>query len=513
MGARIFNHIILTTLVTLILLAPDFIFAAFKPTYMHPTAATIKQVAIIWVLVSLILLIRSFWVRFGLLVAIAGLGFAQQIHFAYFHGYVKPYEIPLLFSQQDEIAETVSHAWSYMFWPIIFFGLQIALLYWVLRRAKTPGIRYIWIVVALALLAGPVVAYKRQRAYVFMPKAHALGIVNTYTSASYFLGKHLFKEHKAPHYDPYIVKELNITTPQNIIVIMGESVNEKYMSLFGFDKPSTPRLEELKSDPGFLYGKGYSCAVTTDVALPTFFLLKREPLNKNPVIDNRTNLMRLAKERGYTTTFITMQNPMLLSGYIGGFTDKMIAMKGYDEKLLGALEHIDWSKKNFVVLHMRNSHSPYEKYTPKRFWHFEFNPDDFHDYMFHTYLNSLRYTDYIITEVFKKIKDLNGSAVAFFTSDHGEMMGFADERGRYGHVVLDFADARVPFLVYHNGRIDPKLLPHLKKTTSIGSHYQFGKIIANTLGYSVHNPADDNATCYINGVDLYGERGYLKFRP
>ena len=512
--ARVLFHLATATILTLILIAPDLLFALFKKSYMHPTLATLKQIGIIWVLSVLMLMVRPCWLRFAFFALVAALGFGQQVHFAYFHGYVKPYEIPLLFSQQDEIAETITHAWSYMAMPIILFGLQLAAIYLVLRatRKRTLYYRYMWVVVALLLAAGPVVAHNRQRAYVFMPKAHALGIVNTYTTASWYLGKELFKERKAKKFAPYTLGELNITTPQNIIVIMGESANEKYMSLYGFDKPSTPRLEALKSDPHFLFGKGYSGAVTTDVALPTFFLLKREPQNQNPLVDNTTNLLRLAKKRGYTTTFITMQNPMLLSGYIGGFTDKVIAMKGYDEKLLKALDQIDWSKKNFIVLHQRNSHSPYEKYTPRRFWHFAFDRDDFHDYMFHTYLNSLRYTDYIVTEVFKKIKDLNGSAVAFFTSDHGEMMGFADERGRYGHVVLDFADARVPFLVYHNGRIDPKLLPHLKKTTSIGSHYQFGKIIANTLGYSVHNPAEDGSY-YINGVDLFGEQGYLEYRP
>ncbi len=39
----------------------------------------------------------------------------------------------------------------------------------------------------------------------------------------------------------------------------------------------------------------------------------------------------------------------------------------FDEVLIDELKDINWSRKNFVVIHLRANHSPYEKYIPKEF--------------------------------------------------------------------------------------------------------------------------------------------------
>ncbi len=505
-----FKQLFKALLLTLIWLLPDILMQWLSHGhYIHPKLATLKAFPVLWILAFLILSIPKFWIRYAFAAFITLLSIAQALHFSYFHAYIKPYEIPLLFSQMAEIQDTLSDTWRFFIAPLALFAVQLGLLYWLLKRSALT-FRYATAIVLVLLLAGPVVAHKRKRAYVFMPKAHAFGVVNSYTVLSWYLGKELFKHKTKTHFKPYKIEPLSITPPHTIVVIMGESMNKKYMSLFGYPKKSTPRLDSLKNNPHFLYNWGFSGGVTTDVSVPTFFLLKREPTNANPLIDNITNLARLAKTRGYKVTFITMQNPMLLSGYIGGYTDKLISIKGYDEKLLKALDKIDFSKKNFIILHQRNSHSPYEKYTPKRFYHFPFQGLDFHNYMLGSYLNSLRYTDYIVTSVFEKIESLKDSGVVFFTSDHGEMMGDSDEeRGRYGHVVLDFADAKVPLLIYYHN-VDPKLVPYLEEVKKIKSHYQFGKIIANALGYKVINP-NENGKFFINGVDILGETGYLEY--
>jgi len=505
------RHLALAFFFAALVVLPDLVYALLTPGYLHPTLATLKHLAIIWLLSALILAIPSRSLATLFFAILLFLGTAQQLHFGYFHSYIKPYEIPLLFTQREEVFETITHAWSYLILPLLLTPAILLLIWWLLGKIERPWTwRPMPWIVAFILLLGPLVASQRTRSYVFMPKAHALGSINTYTVLSWFLGK-LGQERQLPEYPPYQIHPLPITPPQNVIVVMGESLNAKYMSLFGYPAPSTPNLVRLKRDPNFLYHQGYSCGVTTDVALPTFFLLKREPTNPNPIVDNRSNLFRLAKEQGYCTTFITMQNPMLLSGYIGGYLDRLISLKGYDERLLEALETIDWNQRNFIVLHQRSSHSPYEKYTPQRFWHFPFQDRPFHDYMLNSYLNSLRYTDWLLTTLFATIAKLQSPAVVFFTSDHGEMLGSPEEQGRYGHVILDFADAKVPFLIYHNGKLDRKLLATLNRLPQIRSHFQFGKLIANTLGYEVVDP-EDNGSYYINGVDLLGRGGFLEYK-
>jgi hypothetical protein len=100
------------------------------------------------------------------------------------------------------------------------------------------------------------------------------------------------------------------------------------------------------------------------------------------------------------------------------------------------------------------------------------------------------------------------AAVLLFTSDHSEMLGMKDEEGRFGHLFLGYADAKVPMLIYTNNAAK-----YLKSTLSLEgviSHYQFGKQIAIVLGKDILNP-NENGQFYINGVDISGSQEYLSY--
>jgi glucan phosphoethanolaminetransferase (alkaline phosphatase superfamily) len=463
------------------------------------------------VIVFFTLAIKKFSIRYAILLFLAFMGLVQQLHFSYYHTYLKPYEIWLFFEEQEEIWETVSEVYKYMLLPLLYFAIQAFLLYFIAKREYPLSFRYAWVVVALVLVAGPVVAHKRHDMYVFMPKNTSTSIANTYTTLSWFLGKELFKQKKSHHFKPYQVKEIKREAlPQNIIVVMGESLSSKKMSLFGYEKETTPLLDKLKKDPHFLYTQGYSCGVCTKVSVPTFFTLKAEPTNPAPLTDNVTNLTRLAKEHGYHVYYITMQSSMLLSGYIAGFADKIVELKGYDEKLLEALNEIDFSQKNFIILHQRNAHSPYERYSPPKFHRFPYKGKPYKEYMLGSYLNSVLYTDYILASVFQKVRELNGSAVAFATSDHGELVGTPDDKGKFGHSMLDLEVAKVPLLAYYNAKTDPETAKIVQEVKNAKTHLDLGKIIAKVLGYEVIDPNLKCNECYINGTDLLGAEGYMK---
>ncbi|BCD62709.1 hypothetical protein NitYY0826_C1592 [Nitratiruptor sp. YY08-26] len=502
------RHFINAIILTILFLFPDIVFMLTHKNFFVFVPSIFKELAALYLLSFLILAVQKYWIRLIFALFIATLSFVQLFHFSYFHSYLMPYEIGLA-DQIPEIIDTLANVIRYTYMPLILYFIQMVALSIFLKRAQAVHIQYIPLLIVLLLLIGPISAIKRKRAYIYLPKATSFSFKNTYNALSWYIAKEAFKKQNKPHFKPYKVTKLKKPLPQNIIVVMGESLNAKYMSLFGYPKESTPYLDKLKFGPNFHYTWGYSAGVTTDVSVPTFFALKREPQNITPLVKPDTNLLHLAKEQDYKTHYITTQNLFVIGGVLSDFSDVTKVFHGYDELLANYLNTVDFNRSNFIILHQRNSHSPYEKYTPPRFYHFQFKDLPYKEYMRGSYLNSVRYTDYILHTVFQKADMLPGCNVVFFTSDHGEMMGDKDEGGRFGHVYLGFADAKVPLLIYYTKSCPVQITKDFN-LSSVISHYQFGKIIARTLGFAVNNPNEDGSY-YINGVGIAGEKGFLRY--
>ncbi len=509
MVKRLLRHLFNALILTLLLLLPDFVYMILNPNYFTWRPAIIKELAALYLLAFLILGVQRFWLRFGFALFIMLLSFAQLFHFSYFHSYIMPYEIGLI-DHVAEIVDTISDVFSYTYVPVVIFVVQLVLVYLFLRRAQAQRIPYVGVLIALLLLIGPISAHKRKRAYVYLPKSTSFSFKNTYVALSWYLAKFAFKHQTHHHFKPYKVIETNDTLPYNIIVVMGESLTSKKMSLFGYPKESTPFLDSIKNRPNFRYTWGISGGISTDVSVPSFFALKREPQNTTPLITNSTNLLRIAKEHGYKTHYVTTQTLFIIGGILADFADVKKVLQGYDQLLVDYLNSVDLTKRNFIVLHQRNSHSPYIKYTPKKFYHYPFKNLPYHEYMLNSYFNSVRYTDYLLGQIIKKIDAQPKCTVLFATSDHGEMFGDKDENGRYGHGYLDFADTQVPLLIYYN-KACPADITKKFDLSHVISHYQFGTIIANTLGYKIINP-NENGTFFVNGLDLVGNKGFLRYR-
>ncbi len=497
-----------TFILSAIFLLPDIFFKFFYPNYLHFDTSIFKEIAALLLLSYLILSIKSYALRLIFAIFIATLSFVQLFHFSFFHSYLMPYEIAMS-DQIPEMIDTLGEVIKYTYIPVLLFIIQIVSLALFLKP-KRPAIRYAPLIILLLLAIGPISAIKRKRAYIYLPKATSLSLKNTFNALSWYMAKELFSTKKRPTFKEYQAKKIAKPLAKNIIVIMGESLNAKYMSLFGYAKISTPYLDILKNGPNFLYTWGYSAGVTTDVSVPSFFALKREPQNIAPLMKPTTNLLNLAKQQGFKTHYVTTQNLFVIGGVLADFADVTKVFKGYDEKLVEYLKSVDFNTSNFIILHQRNSHSPYEKYTPPAFYHFPFKGLPYKEYMLRSYLNSILYTDYIIKEVFKTSDRLNECTITFVTSDHGEMMGAKDEGERFGHVFLGFADAKVPMLIYANKACKKEVLKQLGLQNVI-SHYQFGKLIAKSLGYTIINPNEDGSY-YINGVGIAGEKGFIQYR-
>ncbi len=92
----------------------------------------------------------------------------------------------------------------------------------------------------------------------------------------------------------------------------------------------------------------------------------------------------------------------------------------------------------------------------------------------------------------------------YFTSDHGERLGYRDDNFKYGHSELDFEVAKIPLLIFSNRKIKVENIPI--------NHYQIGKMVLEDLGYKLNNPNDDKSTYFINGLKLNGEAGFINYQ-
>jgi len=90
---------------------------------------------------------------------------------------------------------------------------------------------------------------------------------------------------------------------------------------------------------------------------------------------------------------------------------------------------------------MKNTHQ-------KNFYKWKFNYEDYHKYKTYSYYDSILFVDYVISSIINYMKKYHKNFIIYFTSDHAEMLGFADEKGKYGHSQLVFGDTYVPFLYY-----------------------------------------------------------------
>ena len=506
------KHLMFSIALAIIILLPDFVYAQLEEGFLIVSDKLYREVAGVLLISFLVLSIPSQKTKRGFFLFFTILSLIEIVHYAFFHGLLMHYEIMFFFTQFLEVTQSLKGVVQYMMIPVFLWLLQLWIGISLIKRSEgnTVQIRFVSSILVVLLLIVPVSAYKRHNISSMMPTNHSLSLVNSYNSIALFLGKelpkYLFGKKKAGGFQSYEIIKNNLATPRNIIVVMGESLGYKYMHLFDYPLDNTPNLDTYKADKHFIYRKGYASGVDTLTAVPSFFLLKREPQNTSLLGKNQTNLLSLAKKQGYHVHYLTTQKLNIMAPYVSA-AERVERFQGMDEKLLQALESIDFTQKNFIVLHQRNSHSPYEDSTPEAYYKYPFKDQAFQQYMLHSYANSILYTDHILQQVIERIKKLPDSVV-FITSDHSEMMGNSEEHGRYGHAFLDREVAKVPIMIYsHN--IDPTLQESYISEKCY-NHYTLGRLIAKTIGYHVVNP-NENSMFYIQGTSIDGSNGFIEY--
>ena len=236
--------------------------------------------------------------------------------------------------------------------------------------------------------------------------------------------------------------DINGNQPRTFILVIGESTNRNRMSLYGYDRPTTPELDKLKQDyPDNL--TVFSDVVTSrPYTIETLqqVLTFADQLNPD-LYKTRPSVINMMKQAGFKTFWITNQQTMterntMLTAF-SRQTDKQYYLnndmaqssRSYDDAVLAPFKEAlaDPAEKKFIVVHLLGTHMKYEYRYPQDKTIFTekdstvpavLNDKAVDDY--NSYDNAQHFNDYVVSSLIKDFDNTKENGFLVYLSDHGE---------------------------------------------------------------------------------------------
>lgn len=297
------------------------------------------------------------------------------------------------------------------------------------------------------------------------------------------------------------------------VLVIGESARSDNFALNGYERSTTPRLNQRKNIISYLHS--YSQAGTTELSVPQ--LLSRLPVTKQKEIRKEKTLPEAFQEAGFRISWLTNKSHAL---YLQRMLEEMdwrfetgkdmSVTNNYDELLLDPLQETlnDEACKQFIVLHTMGSHWKYntryptdfEQFTPSIGKDFKLNmirPEN-RDLLVNAYDNTILYTDYFLDKICSTLENEHVPTLMIYMSDHGENL-YDDDRGlilhgNYGTSKWLF---HVPLIIWYSdeyAQLYPDKIKHLKAHQNVrdNSSMLFYSMI-DAAGLRYKNDTEDNA--------------------
>ncbi|EAK7041933.1 phosphoethanolamine--lipid A transferase, partial [Campylobacter coli] len=253
----------------------------------------------------------------------------------------------------------------------------------------------------------------------------------------------------------------NNHTKKLLVLVVGETARAANYSLGGYAKNDTNFY--TKKDNVVFFDNFSSCGTATAVSLPCMFSLsKRQNYSSS---EYQENVMDILQKTGVKASWID-NNSGGCKGVCDRLSDKQQLSSDWDENLLPFLKERlgNLDTQNIIVLHLQGSHGPaYYKRYPSEFKKFiptcdtnELSKCD-SEALINTYDNTLLYTDYLLSEIIKLLKEKKDyESSLLYLSDHGESLG---ENGIYLHgmpyAIAPSYQTHIPVIFWSN---DKKLM-------------------------------------------------------
>ncbi|QYG07681.1 phosphoethanolamine transferase [Janthinobacterium sp. PAMC25594] len=257
---------------------------------------------------------------------------------------------------------------------------------------------------------------------------------------------------------------------RTVILVIGESTNRASMSLYGYPRATTPRLDAMRAKL-LVFNDVISPASSTVESMMT--MLTPADIGNPDAWMSKPNLLMLAEAAGYKTFWVSNQTRN--DGWIGllaGQADESDFINygtgrgenNFDGNLFQPFAHAlaDTAPKKLIVVHLLGAHPSYDMRYPSRFAHFDQARDAVSAQMVSQgrsrwirnqrdeYDNAIRYGDYVLgTLIGMADKAKAGRAASLlFVSDHGQEVGY--NRNHAGHSASDKSGYEIPMLIWNN---------------------------------------------------------------
>lgn len=494
-------------------LLDDYIFQFFNG--LNKTTISLKMAALSLALATGISIIRSKKVIYFFLALFFVMETTYLVYLAYFGTFLHPTVIPLIVKEVPEITETGFGTFDKVYYGFLSTLTSYTLIILLINKFKDKlfSFKFSWIILILFISLVPAKAIRETSMARLVANPAYPSIYNSMKVFSgYFfniLPSSLKNNETEEIFKDYEVEEIKpLHRKATVILVYGEGFSYAKQRLYGYDKDTTPNLSKLsKTYKNFAYLKGIAGAVATQQSIPAFFNLQREPKNYKMQINMNLNLFKLAKNNGFKTYFMSAQSLGLTNGVGRQFIDDFTTLediqdlydKRRDESLIDTLKIKTLTNNNFIVLHQRNLHSPYDR-------NYDYKKEEFNKFE-DIYDNAILYNDYWINELINYVKaTVKTPYYIFITSDHNELTG---EDGLTGHTILTPKGADVPMILYASEDANPEIIEQFKNTFKL-THNELGLLIAKIFGYKITNTNTPEGIYYINGNDTLARFGYIK---
>ncbi len=233
----------------------------------------------------------------------------------------------------------------------------------------------------------------------------------------------------------------------NIIFIVGESLNSLNMSLYGYQRKTTPKLDALAQTGQLLAMKNAVSTGTRTISSVSHMLTGFQGIDPKGKIYSVPTIFNYAKAAGYHTGFITAQelkwrnlDQLLIDKDVDVFKNgtqfsaNVDVLSGVDDMQLlkqGILPFIKQAKNKkqpyFLVVQMNGSHYPYNTHSPKYIK--QFLPEKEENGL-NAYDNTVLYSDLFLSSLFAALDTRH--TWAFYSSDHGQSVNKEHSRFNRG---------------------------------------------------------------------------------
>ena len=227
---------------------------------------------------------------------------------------------------------------------------------------------------------------------------------------------------------PQIPQDLTCEGPADAaVIVIGESAARAHLSLYGYDRETTPELEKDRAEL-VVFRNVIAAMPVTNYSL--YYALTFKTLSDQ--MHPRATIMSVLDRAGYHIDAYSTQENFGENSVSALFTQwhPKYHENEFDECLIEDVREALANRNGptLIILHIMGSHITYRNRYPESFSYFTVEKSDisgmeispiFQENI-NTYDNSIRYTDHVLGCLIEELKNAGGKNLLFYFSDHGE---------------------------------------------------------------------------------------------